>query len=58
MGGHEQGEVAAEIVSKTLYESLTSTLPKDNVLTVNWFNKSLKAAYNELAPAPPSPAPS
>ncbi|MBO5053998.1 MAG: serine/threonine-protein phosphatase [Muribaculaceae bacterium] len=48
MGGHEQGEVAAEIVSKTLYESLTSTLPKDNVLTVNWFNKSLKAAYNEL----------
>lgn len=48
MGGHEQGEVAAEIVSKTLYDSLTSTLPKDNVLTVNWFNKSLKAAYNEL----------
>lgn len=48
MGGHEQGEVAAEIVSKTLYQSLTATLPKDNVLTIDWFNKSLKAAYNDL----------
>lgn len=48
MGGHEQGEVAADIVSKTLYNNIMSSFPKDGMLTREWFNNCLKGAYNEL----------
>lgn len=48
MGGHEQGEVAAEIISTSLYNSLAATYPADGVLTKGWFNRSLNAAYDAL----------
>ncbi len=48
MGGHEKGEVAAEIVSETLYKSLTSNPPAGGYADKQWFDRSLNAAYNAL----------
>lgn len=48
MGGHEHGEVAAEIVSHTLQPSLVSTAGKPDIMTADRFNKALKATYAEL----------
>ena len=48
MGGHEKGEVAAAIVSETLYKSLTANPPARDVADKQWFDRSLNAAYDAL----------
>lgn len=48
MGGHEKGEVAAAIVSETLYKSLTANPPERDVADKAWFDRSLNAAYDAL----------
>lgn len=48
MGGHEKGEVAAEIVSKTLYDSIKLNRPANDIVGKEWFNKSLLNAYKQL----------
>ncbi len=48
MGGHEKGEVAASIVSETLYNALITTVPAKNIVTKEWFEKALNRAYDAL----------
>ena len=48
MGGHEKGEVAASIVSKTLYENLTANPPADDIASKAWFDQSLSKSYDAL----------
>lgn len=48
MGGHEKGEVAAAIVSETLYKSLNANPPARDVADKQWFDRSLNAAYDAL----------
>ncbi len=48
MGGHEKGEVAASIVSETLYNALITTVPAKNIVTKEWLEKALNRAYDAL----------
>lgn len=54
MGGHEHGEVAAEIVSHTLQPALTKSATTPDVMTVDRFNKALRVTYAELDKMPVS----
>jgi len=48
MGGHENGEVAASIVSESLYKSLSAQPPMGDIATRQWFEVSLNHAYDAL----------
>lgn len=48
MGGHEHGEVAATIVSQTLYLKLTTDTPDPDTMTTARFDNALVATYRQL----------
>ena len=48
MGGHELGEVAAGIVSKTLYDKIMANPPADGLADAAWFSHALCSAYDAL----------
>lgn len=52
MGGHENGEVAAEIVSQNLYKYLVGNPPVNNQASQQWFNMGLRYAYEALDQMP------
>lgn len=52
MGGHENGEVAAEIVATNLYKALTESIPEPDIISVERFNNALAATNAELDKMP------
>ena len=48
MGGHEQGEVASQIVSTVIYDYLTSHWPDDDRVGDNLILKAINVAYDAL----------
>ncbi len=52
MGGHENGEVAAEIVSQSLYQALTSAATVPDRMSDDRFKEALAKAYAALDKMP------
>ena len=52
MGGHENGEVAAQIVASTLQPALMESATDPDVITRERFNAALKKAYSALNEMP------
>ncbi|MDE6397349.1 MAG: protein phosphatase 2C domain-containing protein, partial [Muribaculaceae bacterium] len=48
MGGHEHGEVAAEIVSQSLYEALTAGAEEPDLMSDERFKIALAKSYTAL----------
>ena len=52
MGGHERGEVAAEIVSSTLQPSLRASRTEPDIITKRRFTDALRETYSALDAMP------